>query len=417
MGNTFNTNLRWVIGSQVHNNILLGEPAVFIYAQEGAWGQLIEESFSRPSSVSFKDRCRNTALHIACRRQPPIDVIVALIRAYPAATELKTVDGMTPLHFACYCGASVDIIKILIEAGPESVSKVDSRGRTPLHCACAGFRTDDKHEILKALLDSNPNIVLDHDNMGRTSLSLMLDDYLEEVEEIISNNSSSSWDDNISHSHRSRNTNRTSIIISKELEACLKCTSILLRAAYHGSTADIIFQNQPFRLLHASVGVPSCPHHFIRLALKIKPEQIREPDINGNLPLHIAASISSPSMYSQKNVFVVIETILGCYPKAARISNKDRRLPLALAIESRKTWENGIRVLIEAHPAALSTIPIDAKYFHLILERIAKSSSPTVLFEVLKAKPEIVPSLPSMDLMTTKKETFEDLLIQDWDHQ
>ena len=409
MGNTFNTNLRWV-GYQVQNNILFGEPAVFIYAQEGKWGMLIQDTFTRPADVYFKDRCRNTALHIACRMQPPIDAIQALVRAYPGAAFIKTVDGMTPLHFACYCGASVDVVRLLIGIGAENVKKLDKRGRSPLHCSCAGFRTKDKHEILRILLEVDPEMASREDNMGRTPLSLMLDDYVEEIEEITCMNGNHSFSSNsISHSHRSTNANPRAEIISEELEDCLKCTTILLRAAYHGSVSDLILTREPFRLLHASVGTSCCPPHFIRLALKIKPNQISEPDLNGNLPLHIAAQTSVSSHSTRIDIrFNIIESILTLYPMAARISNNNGSLPLALAIENRKTWNDGVRAILEAHPAALSTIQIDINIYHYILERIARGSSPTVLFEVIKAKPEIVPT----PLVSSKYSILSEF--QDW---
>jgi len=395
MGNTFNTNLRWV-GYQVQNNILYGEPDVFIFAQEGSWGPLIEISFRRPSDVQFKDRCRNTALHLACRRQPPIDAIQALIRAYPTALAIRTVDGMTPLHFACYCGASSDAVRLLIECCPDSASKLDKRGRSPLHCACAGCRTEDKYEVLKLLLEVYPQMVLIEDSLGRTPLSLMLDDYIEEVEEITCCSAKFP---------RKK--------LSTEIEDCLKCTSILLRAAYHGSASDLVLKREPFRMLHASVGVSCCPPLFVRLALKIQPEQVRTPDIHGNLPLHIAAATHQTFQTNKSDTrFNVIQSIISMYPAAAKISNRNGLLPLALAMEHKKSWEDCIRPLIEAHPAALATIQIDIKNFPFVLHKIARTSSPTILYDILRAKPEIVPVKPLLGEYS--KEYTAEITFQDW---
>jgi hypothetical protein len=50
-----------------------------------------------------------------------------------------------------------------------------------------------------------------------------------------------------------------------------------------------------FRIVHASVGLIGygCPPEMIRLAISIHPNQVREMDEDGNLPLHIAVRASS----------------------------------------------------------------------------------------------------------------------------
>merc|ERR1712232_398626 len=115
-------------------------------------GALTLRTITHPQEAFWRDRCKNTALHLACRKQPPIASVAALLEVNRKSASLETVDGMTPLHFACYCGASSDVVKLLIEANSEVASRVDRRGRTPLHCACVGYKTSHTNEVVRELL-------------------------------------------------------------------------------------------------------------------------------------------------------------------------------------------------------------------------------------------------------------------------
>ena len=107
---------------------------------------------------------------------------------------------------------------------------------------------------------------------------------------------------------------------------------------------------------------------------------------------------------------------------AARIPNgQNGRLPLILAIDARqRTMDDGLRALIEAYPAALETKNFDQKLYPYILstvgkakrldvpkvlctkesrygsrrkkETVTKNVIPIALFELLKAKPNLLVS-------------------------
>mmetsp|Transcript_14949 Transcript_14949/g.21905 ORF Transcript_14949/g.21905 Transcript_14949/m.21905 type:complete len:844 (-) Transcript_14949:121-2652(-) len=76
-----------------------------------------------------------TALHFACRNQPPVDVINVFLSIAVDTVQWPDTFGWLPIHYACACGAETDVIKALAEAYPESKTTVDRRGRTPLHFA------------------------------------------------------------------------------------------------------------------------------------------------------------------------------------------------------------------------------------------------------------------------------------------
>ena len=98
----------------------------------------------------------NTPLHVACRHDPPADVVRLLLRC----ADVKNSDGAIPLHLAASHRSSADVIRALIEEGPEACQRPEGEeeeggraipcpsptqaltriGRTPIHYACMSFR-------------------------------------------------------------------------------------------------------------------------------------------------------------------------------------------------------------------------------------------------------------------------------------
>ena len=54
----------------------------------------------------------NTPLHFTCCNGAPIELVRALLRAYPGAASVEDGDGNLPLHGACSCGAAPDVIML-----------------------------------------------------------------------------------------------------------------------------------------------------------------------------------------------------------------------------------------------------------------------------------------------------------------
>ena len=235
--------------------------------------------------TQYTDRRRNTPLHLACRRQPPPSVIKALLNHSPCeAVSARTADGLTPLHFAAYCGAGKEVVSLLVDrmrsdaavgramrlslgreedqndinvtttttstitSGGDNPSSrwrntdttnnnndhnnllpptrlYDRRRRTPLHCACTGFRTPTRPSIVRKLLSVDPASATLADERGRTPLSLLFDDYAEEVMEALEEDVS-------------REMCRRRIEKHGELYECWKMLRVLLQAAYLGSVSE-----------------------------------------------------------------------------------------------------------------------------------------------------------------------------------
>ncbi|CAB9506729.1 expressed unknown protein [Seminavis robusta] len=178
-----------------------------------------------------------------------------------------------------------------------------------------------------------------------------------------------------------------------------------------------------FRIVHSSVGLIGygCPPEMVRLAISIHPEQIKEMDEAGNLPIHIAATarsylttncaggnndkstlaaaaaaavaasdedsivseatgvlsfFSSATVAQTINAFdKVIKILLQHYPESAKIpQGKTGHLPLVMAVESGcRSWDDGIHTLLSAYPPALHnrklvSLPLYANVLSMITD-------------------------------------------------
>ena len=77
-----------------------------------------------------------TILHAVVRCNPPLDIVVAMIRMCPALLSSKDYLGRTPLHIAAGSRTSTSLIKLLAYAHPAACDAIDKNGKTPLHYAC-----------------------------------------------------------------------------------------------------------------------------------------------------------------------------------------------------------------------------------------------------------------------------------------
>jgi len=266
------------------SSVLMGSnaPPLYEHALVGDWVSLMKRIALHPKEARYQDKCKNTPLHVSCRRQPPTDVVAALIRAHPAAVVATTLDGLTPIHFACYCGSDSSTVQTILghlEKQKSLKEMVDRRGRTPLHCVCAGFRSPHRLHVISLLLERDPSCAIAPDERGRTPLSLIVDDYAEELQEFLEK----STEEAIRHVKTP----------GGDLYECWEVINLILKAAYHGTIQDPqagkgeVSVHGKFQVLHAAVGVGACPSVFIRLILKVDPESIEQTDSDSNLPLHI----------------------------------------------------------------------------------------------------------------------------------
>lgn len=83
------------------------------------------------SATNNSIRWRMLPLHASLLFGGPIEVVRALLKAYPAACCMQDDQGMLPLHVAFRFGASEEIVLLLLDEYPEAIEIVDHKGRLP----------------------------------------------------------------------------------------------------------------------------------------------------------------------------------------------------------------------------------------------------------------------------------------------
>lgn len=306
---------------------------------------------------------RQTPLHMACIRYPPLHVIQLMISLAPEVPFKQNRDGETPLHVAC-SSASEDIQLVLIQACPESVRLRDKYGETPLHYAA---RNGASILVLQSMLSVAPDVVGCNNHKGISPFALLSRSYAraktrEELE----------YDDQFSSDF--------------EVALLFLCSQVI--------------KPEFTPLVHAAAQTPSCPRSLLLTLMKFFPEHAVQYDHEGKTPLLHAATIhffQEPDSWDeemdgyrnqecedeyvsinemnqieeQANFFEpykrldehltkepsnnLLLLMLHWNPQAARYADKNGRLPLIHALLHKKTWIDGVQYLVWAAPQVLET--------------------------------------------------------------
>jgi hypothetical protein len=77
-------------------------------------------------------RLQNFPLNVAYRRGAPIEVVTALLEAYPDATKTRNAWKDLPCHTACFWGVSSEGMKMLLRCNPDVADVMGYYGQTPI---------------------------------------------------------------------------------------------------------------------------------------------------------------------------------------------------------------------------------------------------------------------------------------------
>lgn len=228
-----------------------------------------------------------TALHIACRyNDTPVLIVKRVLEENPDAALHQTGDGgVTPLHIAALW-SSLNVFRMLLEGCPRAASVRSDFGSVPLHLVCARGLVLDPEKI-RLLLRADPSQLSTQDGYGLTPL----DSFFSKFNRFMRECDKDELFFPICLSFRS--------IASCRLKAgttpfnILIVANDLLYTYLHGHWSLQGVRDRNWRMVHGSLRVRSCPWVFSKFALGAFPEQAFEHDMEGNLPLHIAASADS----------------------------------------------------------------------------------------------------------------------------
>lgn len=120
-----------------------------------------------------KNMWRFLPIHSACARQPPADLVTALLAAYPEGARCVDDQGMYALHYASGNQASRDVMRSLLMAFPDAAKLKDPRGMLPIHyVSCWG---PSSISVVDMIIVANRNIGNAKDEDGNTAMDLAKD--------------------------------------------------------------------------------------------------------------------------------------------------------------------------------------------------------------------------------------------------
>jgi len=123
-----------------------------------------------------------------------------------------------------------------------------------------------------------------------------------------------------------------------------------------------------FCVLCAALTVKSCSWQFFRLLLLMNPERVFRTNGRGCSVLHVALSMRP---LDDDKISNAIQTLVSLNPSAANYHNNSLRLPLSLALEGGKLFEDRmVQGLFRASPSSLRTRDCGAHMYPFMLAAI-----------------------------------------------
>lgn len=383
------------------------------------WASVLARISSHPVETHAVHAHNRRPLHLACADDAPAVVIQALLKAFPEAATMVGTSGMTPLHLTCSSAhASVHVVRVLLELGDHSQCECrDLDGDTPLHAAC---RSGAPYEVLDVLLRANPTAVHERDYEGLTPLLRLWvryvvtlgDDFLDSI--------------------------RCEGDLTGELGEAWKKTELLLRCAYEGSIGDSKNNNSNRNMtnnnfsgtsgdkntmhqyvVHAAAAV-DCPRAVVKIAARLFSCQLGARDSQGLTPLLAAARAPVFKVRDLSDDGYLLEDMVhgdesGCSDDedevndsqssvieillianqaeasaAACIPDLSGRLPLHLALESGKKWNQGICNLVEVHPDSLACLDTATSLYPFMLAAQGEVSDLSTVYQILRLNPSVM---------------------------
>mmetsp|Transcript_38640 Transcript_38640/g.116017 ORF Transcript_38640/g.116017 Transcript_38640/m.116017 type:complete len:421 (-) Transcript_38640:6581-7843(-) len=369
-------------------------------------------------------------------KDPPIDVVRSLIEAHRSEIfreETYRVALHTPLHCACERGSDPEIIEMIIAADPAqavlaggvrwkvhpfhivrdepsarliaaacpgAISAPDCYGRLPLHHAAG--RAESSPELVRFLIEegrarglggddfSGGSFVEDED--GVTPIRCVLERVQALLEE--------SDERQRLHLCEGGPEWHKMAVLARACSDCLKAKR-RARQGIKGCNESSCSISAGFSLVHTLLEVGS-PAIVLSYAIKAYSSQLREKDEWGRLPLAIAAS---QHKCSKEIIELLLDSDIG-YPPAAKVSDVAGRLPLHIASENGRKYDDGLRCLFEAAPKSLECCDAVTSLFPFMLASTGLEANVDTIYRLLRESPSVLQIFCSKS-RKRKKEIFQ----------
>jgi hypothetical protein len=114
------------------------------------WETALTVILHSPHYTKRVDPREGSPLNVAIRRGAPVEVVTALLEAYPDATTIRNYYNDLPCHSACCWGISSEGMKMLLRCNPDAAGVINDCGRTPMQFLNSypwQFFADEKEQV------------------------------------------------------------------------------------------------------------------------------------------------------------------------------------------------------------------------------------------------------------------------------
>ncbi len=349
------------------------------------WARIIKLCEKNPMSVSYKDpESLDTPLHLACRListvpasadnldATPLDAVRVMIRCSADASSLNK-EGHIPLHDAirpivnqsgtmASIRNQVELVNFLIAADYEVSMDYLSRNDvvfnandgecTPLYHVVANLPDDFTNapgptvHLVSTVHFPKPSMVAvkNRSNYDKP-LALLYRRFSRQFD--------------LSEKFFPGDNSRDEVVAHRQKYKVAAMNTWKVILALLDPIADKKKSVSDFFMVHAAVRMET-PPDLLRYIIETRPEEVRQANDEGRLPLHVAANARSHAAESSYHYKFVIDELLYSYPDGAASSDSEGKLPLELAIESEKKWiGGGIKSLHDVYPDAMSRVKME----------------------------------------------------------
>jgi hypothetical protein len=123
------------------------------------WETALTVILHSPHYTKRVDPMYGLPLNVAVYRSAPVEVVTALLEAYPDATTIPNRRNHLPCHLACCYGISSEGMKMLLRCNPDAVDVINDCGHTPMQCLnhCLWIVFADQKEQVRNDLKQHPS--------------------------------------------------------------------------------------------------------------------------------------------------------------------------------------------------------------------------------------------------------------------
>jgi hypothetical protein len=312
---------------------------------DGNWHRAIRHCREHCIDAEFQDGdTLETPLYLACQNHPPVRLIRALLRAFPAGAETPSRHGDLPLDIACRYNASIEILRELVKDNPGTVGQSSKWGKTAVSALWEGRTT-----IVSSRVEENYSDVF--------------------------------W---------------------QKMQVLLEALATSRQQA-QGQPTDTLYIVHAV----VALGSLGCPNQVLEYVLQKYPEQVSQTDGMGRLPLHITVgpaqwSHRSRRKYKPREKQVIVR-LLEMYPPGARTFDPTEpagRYPLHTALACRHQFKTGVKELFEGAPEAISLPDPVTRVYPFQLASIPIRSTTVdldTIYHLLRAQPAVLEAALQFD--------------------